>query len=540
MDIQTKDGILLRNIPDGTPDDAIKARIADIRASKGQVPQPVKPVPEKGLIDTGIDNLKNVASQAISPDFWKGVGHDLTHFPPIPEKGTPEREAWDKRRLGESTEMALNFLPVSAGPKLAQAAAGPVSKAVGAVGRSIRDAADLVLPGGARRIADRYTDKIVGENGRQAVIDALAKAKPIVPGSNPTAAEAVAHLPEGSPVIAHQKIIAETPGGISAKFGQRTLEQQAARESALKTIAKDEATLAAAESARASNAAKNYQAAYAQQIKADPELIALSKNPYFKDALPDALKLAEAKGINPKENLTQVLHYVKISLDKALRKNGDTALSSTEKEVVHGVKKDLVNWLEKKNPLYDTARKEFEQASKPINQMQVGQALQSKLVNPTGAESPGVFLRALDDSQKLIKTSTGMPRQQIGQVLTPEQQKVAKAVADDLERKLLSQRPAQKTALQGGVNVAEESSAHLPNLLSRPAMLVNYGRRMLGAGIEPKVDAILAERYLNPGVMAKAMEKASPAQKKVLHAMMRKIGDNNIVSRSLIAAQENQ
>ncbi len=34
MDIQTKDGILLRGIPDGTPDDVIKARINDIRAGK--------------------------------------------------------------------------------------------------------------------------------------------------------------------------------------------------------------------------------------------------------------------------------------------------------------------------------------------------------------------------------------------------------------------------------------------------------------------------------------------------------------------------
>jgi hypothetical protein len=32
MDIQTKDGILLRGIPDGTPDDVIKTRIAKIRA----------------------------------------------------------------------------------------------------------------------------------------------------------------------------------------------------------------------------------------------------------------------------------------------------------------------------------------------------------------------------------------------------------------------------------------------------------------------------------------------------------------------------
>lgn len=34
MDIQTKDGILIRGIPDGTPDEAIKARIEQIRAGK--------------------------------------------------------------------------------------------------------------------------------------------------------------------------------------------------------------------------------------------------------------------------------------------------------------------------------------------------------------------------------------------------------------------------------------------------------------------------------------------------------------------------
>lgn len=41
MDIQTKDGITLRNIPDGTPEEAIKARLATIRAERGQPAAPV-------------------------------------------------------------------------------------------------------------------------------------------------------------------------------------------------------------------------------------------------------------------------------------------------------------------------------------------------------------------------------------------------------------------------------------------------------------------------------------------------------------------
>lgn len=43
FDIQTKDGIVLRNIPDGTPDDAIKARIAAIRGGQGPASEPAIP-----------------------------------------------------------------------------------------------------------------------------------------------------------------------------------------------------------------------------------------------------------------------------------------------------------------------------------------------------------------------------------------------------------------------------------------------------------------------------------------------------------------
>lgn len=54
MDIQTKDGILLRNIPDGTPDDVIKARINKIRA-EGQPQQNNAPQEQKV---PAIDNSK--------------------------------------------------------------------------------------------------------------------------------------------------------------------------------------------------------------------------------------------------------------------------------------------------------------------------------------------------------------------------------------------------------------------------------------------------------------------------------------------------
>lgn len=48
MDIQTKDGIILRNIPEGTPEEAIKARLATLRS--GQQPQDQQ-TPEANIVD---------------------------------------------------------------------------------------------------------------------------------------------------------------------------------------------------------------------------------------------------------------------------------------------------------------------------------------------------------------------------------------------------------------------------------------------------------------------------------------------------------
>lgn len=59
MDIQTKDGILLRNIPEGTPDDVIKARIEKIRG--GNQPQLQEPQQEGGFVD----GLKNAGLGAL-------------------------------------------------------------------------------------------------------------------------------------------------------------------------------------------------------------------------------------------------------------------------------------------------------------------------------------------------------------------------------------------------------------------------------------------------------------------------------------------
>lgn len=65
MDIQTKDGILLRGIPDGTPDDVIKARIEKIRAEGGTTPA-ASPAPASAEKETSwLQDAGNLAAGAV-------------------------------------------------------------------------------------------------------------------------------------------------------------------------------------------------------------------------------------------------------------------------------------------------------------------------------------------------------------------------------------------------------------------------------------------------------------------------------------------
>ena len=130
--------------------------------------------------------------------------------------------------------------------KLGQIAGGAVVggvipgavEGVKAVGRLFDRATEPLTEAGRARILQRFQEKLIGDapGARQRVVTALNQAREIVPGSQPTAAEAVAALPEGTGLAAHQKIISKMEG-ISPKFVERNAKQEAARLAALQPIA---------------------------------------------------------------------------------------------------------------------------------------------------------------------------------------------------------------------------------------------------------------------------------------------------------------
>lgn len=312
------------------------------------------------------------------------------------------------------------------------------------LGGAAKDVADLVLPKGAERISTRHQANIIGKDNLEKVSNALRNAPEYVQGSKPTAAQAVAHMPEGSPVIAQQEITSKTPGGVSALFGQRKLDQAASREVAHEVLNKATAPM---------REAALQKAGIVQTKSIIDKIDDIATKPEF-----EKIGLVEKTMENLRGKLT----------DSEISANG---LYNIRKEIGNTIKANAV----------ETKNWDKRLSSKLEREIQL--AIDDAIENAGGAGW----------KDYLAKYSAGM-----------------KLIEADVSRAKQALKPVQKTNLGGGINVAEETRTHLPNMLSRPMMLANAVMKTLAGkkgGIEPRVDAYMAQQQLNPQLLAGDLTK---------------------------------
>jgi hypothetical protein len=381
---------------------------------------------------------------------------------------------------------------------------------------------------GRREVLRDYLTKLSGPD-REKVLTALKGADELVAGSRPTVAEAVSDIPTATGLAAYQRRLAGSmpEEGIAGQFAQRTAEQQAARTGALRQdVAQTPELLDLARTLRDSDATRNYGQAFVQTITADPRLAQIASNPYFKDALPDAIKLAEAKGITAKTDLTELLQYVKISLDKQLGKTGDTALSNAEKSAVRKVKQELLGWVGQKNPQYSLAREAFAKASQPINQMEIGQFLESKLGTALGdKERAGAFATAVQEAASTIKKASGQAvGRNLEDVLTPKQTATVNNILADVSRKA----KAEELASQSNIGSLIQDTAELPNLLNRYATITNTVLKALKKDSNAEINQLAAQMMLDPRQLAAFIEGVPKSKaKEVTAAILKRLSPEN-------------
>lgn len=175
------------------------------------------------------------------------------------------------------------------GPKAAQVATGAAlggavtggieaARGIYNIGKS---ALEPAFAKGREAILNRYQQALAGGKQQQ-MAQALRGAQEIVPGSRPTAGEALADIPESTALAAHQQSVSKyvSPDGqtaLSPAFARRLADQQAARSAAISRGAGTEDDMARAVATRTENAAEGYGPLMAKQISPESQMGIMQK-----------------------------------------------------------------------------------------------------------------------------------------------------------------------------------------------------------------------------------------------------------------------
>lgn len=390
--------------------------------------------------------------------------------------------------------------------------------------------------GGQNNIVGRTIQRAAGG---QDVAPALRSATELVPGSQPTVGQAAGN----AGVAALERTASATTPEVTNAFSQRMLAQNDARVKALQSVAGDQTDLEMFQNAREQTAGKLYKKAFADGIdekKLTPKVQAyigtLMENPYIQDAMPTAIRMAKADGIEITDaGSLEGMHYLKIALNKMQEKTPTNALGKNELRQVSEAEDRLVGLMQKLSPKYAQAMSEYEAASKPINQLQIGDkvfrnstsAQLDQLGNPT--VYPEKMAAQLKNSDKVAADATGFKRAKMENILEPDQMSTLQNVAADLSRAQTAKnagRGAGSDTVQKMAYSSMMEQAGIPTWLKAliPSQIIgNLGARagdLVYTQANKDLSRKLAETMLDPKEAAKLIDDLAPGEKMRLTKML--------------------
>lgn len=387
------------------------------------------------------------------------------------------------------------------------------------------------------------------EGRAQEIVNALRKPNEIVPGSKPTAAQAASSVG----ATRFSALGASAADANPTPYFEFEQAQKAAQLAALRKVGKTPSELTSAEKLRADTAKELYAVSDKTLVATDRVFEGLLKRPSMNKVIARASELAAEKGIpfrsvqasetppskilnsrgepigmtaQPAQSLAypgSSLHMMKMAFDDLTRNPERFGIGASEVNAISATRGKFLEWVEGKVPSYKEARGTFSAQSAPINQMQVGQFLEGKLIPALGEESSNLraagYASALADAPGTIKRSTGQPRySQLSEVMTPEQMAILDSVHDDLARIKLTDTQASR-ARSSGASVKTAGSGAVgeikaPHLLTRITTIANDILNRMQGKLDQKLAIELAVEMLDPALAAKAIEKALARQAK--------------------------
>jgi len=335
----------------------------------------------------------------------------------------------------------------------------------------------------------------------------LAQAAPLIPGSAPTAAQ----VAENGGIAALERAAAAAN---PSEFSARSMEQAAARSGALRQIAGDAPRMEAAKASRQSVTQPMFEQATKANYTVDPRLESLLQRPAVQKAMERAKTLAENEGRTfafdvspsapwsglgiPKNTRRQItgqgLQDLKMAMDEMLT-DPASGFAGKAGDAVKSLRGQLLNWMEDANPVFKTARTTYADMSKPVNQMQIGQELLTKLepaLADHGAlakETAAKYALALRNADQTARAATKFKGAGMADVMEPGQMKTFNAIAQDLARKIN----------------ASGAPGVVSGLLGLPG--VSKMAKFAYAGPQEEIQSKIAQALLDPKFAATLMQQ---------------------------------
>lgn len=259
----------------------------------------------------------------------------------------------------------------------------------------------------------------------------------------------------------------------------------------------------------------------------------LMERPAIRTAFGSAKNIAANMGRKlDTSNPVEMMHYAKLALDAQISEAKRAGAGSAVMEGLQSSKAALLRRIEEISPGYIKAKDAFAAMSRPINQMEVGQALRNKLLpalddfGPTTRLRPEAFAQAMRDGDTFAANTLGNPGARMADVLTPDQFGTLNAVGRTLSRRTSAAELGKALGSNTGQNIVSQNVVRqflgplgLPESTmqraAESALLQTVMRPIgfVGKIGEQRAMGLLAEAALEPKVAAELLRIGVPPEK---------------------------
>lgn len=371
-----------------------------------------------------------------------------------------------------------------------------------------------------------------------------AKAKALVPGSQPT----LAQIADDPGLAQLERTLLNNPEYAPA-LQQRFANQRTARLGQVKNVAGTDDYYDAIKEGRSIFAKQDYDQAIQAGVDPKmakamaPQLQSLMERPSIQAAQRDAVRLAKESGVELSDTTSlQGLDWVKKALDNKISTASQpgSSLGKEDLRALVQTKSDLMATLEQIAPAYKQANDAYAGMSRQINSMDVARNLNRTLQRP-GSEYAGNsakemgqrFGEELSKAKDSVKKATGMNKA-LDDVMNTRDIAALESVARDYGRKAFAENAGRATGSNTVQNMASQNMLRrilgptgLPETWAESTMLqtmlspVQAGSKLLGA--DKRIMDRIAMGLLDPNDAAVLLGLPPPVTRGLLGSPVQRV-----------------